>query len=453
MNILSLKTENVKRISVVQITPDGHLVVIGGKNGQGKSSVLDSIMYALAGGDSLPTKPVRKGADKARVELDLGDLLVKRTFTAAGGTSLIVTNKDGVKYPTPQAMLDGLTGRLSFDPLEFAQQKPDKQSETLQALVGLDFQAKDAAIETVFNQRTILNRDVKALQARLVAAPEHKDVSGAEVSTADILAQQTKASEQNDSNRKARVESNAFKDAAIRTEGEAEREAKAINELDLEIERLTTKRNGHQAQLRELEDKVRLQREAWRTAQEKLKDLIDIDLAPFHQQARAAEETNRKLRDNQAKAALRAQFNAKQKEADQLTDQIDALEKEKRAAISSAKFPVPGLSLDDTRQVIFNGIPFDQASTAEQLRVSVSIGLALNKNLRILLIRRGSDLDPDSLALVADMAAKADAQVWLETSRTDAPVSVIMDDGHIQGEQPQAEQPQPAPAKEEAKLL
>jgi DNA repair exonuclease SbcCD ATPase subunit len=422
--IIKLTTENVKRISVVQITPDGNLVVIGGKNGQGKSSVLDSIMYALAGGDSLPSKPVRKGEDKAKVELDLGDLLVKRTFTAAGGTSLVVTNKDGVKYPTPQAMLDGLTGRLSFDPLDFAQQKPDEQSETLQALVGLDFKTQDAEIETIFNQRTIVNRDVKALQSRLVAAPEHKDVNGEEVSTADIIAQQTKASEQNAANERLRRVAAEKKHFAIITQN-------ALGETDAEIKQLKDSLAAMETARVKQVERLQIEQSESVEAAKQCAELKDIDLSPFQEKARTVEATNRKIRENKAKAELRAQFTAKQKESEKLTEQIETLEKKKRAAVSGAKFPVEGLSLDDARNVIFNGIPFDQASTAEQLRVSVSIGLALNKNLRILLIRRGSDLDPDSLKLVADMAQEADAQVWLETSRTDAPVSVIMDDGRI----------------------
>lgn len=425
--ILKLTTENVKRISVVQITPEGNLVVIGGRNGQGKSSVLDSIMYALAGGDSLPAKPVRKGEDKAKVELDLGDMIVRRTFTATGGTSLVVTNKDGVKYPTPQAMLDGLTGRLSFDPLEFAQQNPDQQSETLQALVGLDFKRQEAEIGRIFDQRTIINREVKALQSRLVAAPEHEGVvAGEEVSTAEILAKQGRASEQNAANEKLRQVA-ANRERAAKTARES---LNAAESLVLSL----------QKQLKEAVDSVSVRTTELQSASKAAADcrnqiagLQDIDLAPFQEQARNVESTNRKIRENKTKADLRSQFNAKQKESEKLTEQIEALEKQKRSAVSSAKFPVDGLTLDDSRRVIFNSIPFDQASTAEQLRVSISIGLALNKNLRILLIRRGSDLDPESLKLVADMAEKADAQVWLETSRTDSPMSVIMDDGHVSG--------------------
>lgn len=96
MKIVRLKSENVKRLNAVEITPEGNLIVIGGKNEAGKSSVLDSIQYVLAGGDSLPAMPIRKGQKKAQVVVDLGDIVVTRVFTV-GNSRLEVANKDGGK--------------------------------------------------------------------------------------------------------------------------------------------------------------------------------------------------------------------------------------------------------------------------------------------------------------------------------------------------------------------
>ena len=47
MKIVKLTAENFKRLEAVEITPDGNTVLISGRNGQGKSSVLDSILAAL----------------------------------------------------------------------------------------------------------------------------------------------------------------------------------------------------------------------------------------------------------------------------------------------------------------------------------------------------------------------------------------------------------------------
>jgi hypothetical protein len=106
---------------------------------------------------------------------------------------------------------------------------------------------------------------------------------------------------------------------------------------------------------------------------------------------------------------------------------VDAGKTEKLAA---AKFPVDGLSFDETG-VTFGGLPFEQASSAEQLRISVAIGIALNPKLKVLLIRDGSLLDADSLKLVAEMAADSDAQVWVERVDDTRKVGVVIEDGSV----------------------
>ena len=50
MKIIEFRAERFKRLSAVDITPEGNTVIISGKNGQGKSSVLDAIWLALGGG-------------------------------------------------------------------------------------------------------------------------------------------------------------------------------------------------------------------------------------------------------------------------------------------------------------------------------------------------------------------------------------------------------------------
>jgi hypothetical protein len=118
MKIIKFTAENIKRLRAVEITPDGTVQVITGKNAAGKSSVLDAIWLALGGGTASKStaKPIRAGQDNAHVRLDLGDLVVTRTW-AGDKTTLKVESQDGAKYSSPQGVLDSLVGRLSFDAL------------------------------------------------------------------------------------------------------------------------------------------------------------------------------------------------------------------------------------------------------------------------------------------------------------------------------------------------
>jgi hypothetical protein len=98
--------------------------------------------------------------------------------------------------------------------------------------------------------------------------------------------------------------------------------------------------------------------------------------------------------------------------------------------MADAKFPVPELSFGDDG-VLVKGVPFEQASAAEQLRVSVAMGVALNPKLKVLLVRDGSLLDAKSLQLLADMAEANESQVWLERVGDADAAAVVIEDGQV----------------------
>lgn len=416
MKIIQLTSENVKRIAVVQIKPDGNVIVVGGKNGQGKSSVLDSIQWAL-GGEPDAKMPVRRGEEKAKIVADLGDLVVTRTITPSGGGTLVVRNADGVRQDSPQTILDKLVGKLTFDPLAFSRQKPKEQAETLRGLVGLDFTQQDKEREKVFATRTGVNREAAALKARMDAMPKHEGVPAEEQSAGEIMAQQARAVATNANNQ-------AQRNAADAAKRELESFVDAIAELRRQAEELAKRITAG--------EKIIEQRKASAEAlSEAVSKLEDVDVSGYHEKLTKLEADNQKFRANKARNAVVEQYKAKVKEAEDLTANLEKLDAEKRAKINSTKYPIEGLAFDTAGGVVLDGIPFEQSSSAEQLRVSVAIGLALNPKLRILLIRDGSLLDQDSLKLVAEMAAKAEAQVWLERVGQDASTSVVIEDGRI----------------------
>lgn len=179
LKIISLQAENLKRLTAVRIDPRGNLVEIRGRNAQGKSSVLDAIWWALAGAGNIQADPIRKGQERAVVKLDLGELVVTRTFMKQDDgsfrTSITVENGDGARFPSPQRMLDDLLGSLTFDPLAFARMKPKEQFDALKGFVpGVDFANIEGLNRADFEKRTAVNRRAKELtaQAQAIAIPE-----------------------------------------------------------------------------------------------------------------------------------------------------------------------------------------------------------------------------------------------------------------------------------------
>ena len=426
MKITRLESTNVKRLVAVEIEPDGSLVTIGGRNEQGKSSCLDAIMYALGGKGAIPAEPIRAGEKRAKVVLDLDSgLRVERSFTSKGST--LKVTQDGAKQTSPQAILDALYGPISFDPEEYSRMPPNKQAAILRELTGVDTAELDTERADVFQERTHANRTVRDLRSRLQAAPHHADAPDEEVSVAELTDELERRQGVLDANdeKRAQVEvahENAedarecvqvAKDAITRLEGELKAAKEHLNERLTYCSEATKKAEAVQA---------------------KADALVDPDLNEIREQLRSAEDTNRLVRENQARKQLADQLADAEGQAEKLTHRIEDIDDEKAKQLSEAHFPVDGLGFDEDG-VTLDGVPFEQGSQAQRLRVSVAMGLAMNPELKVLLIRNGSALDNDSLAMVAKMAEEADAQVWVEMVTRNAAdeeaCSVIIEDGAV----------------------
>ncbi len=400
MKIVQLTAENIKRLKAVQITPDGNTVVIAGRNAQGKSSVLDAIWMALAGGAATKetTRPIRDGETKASVVLDLGDLVVTRRWTSAG-TSLEVAAQDGARYSSPQTILDGLIGRLSFDPLAFAEQDAKHQLQMLLDIVDLPFDPVelDAKRRGVFERRTDVNREVKRLEAQLAGLPRvPDDTPDVEVSAA-ALAIELREAEDEERRRET-----------LKQDGE--RVADEIERLKLE--------------LAAAEASLAAAREAFAALPD------PVDLAPIRARLEVADATNAAVRVKHDRARLDAELADQRAAADAGTAELAEIDRSKAAAIADAKMPLEGLSFDE-EGVLYQGVPFSQASSAERLRVGIAMAMALNPKIRVIRITDGSLLDSENLALIEEMAGEHDFQIWIERVDESGTVGVTIEDGQV----------------------
>lgn len=416
MLIAKLEVENVKRIKAVSIAPSGELCILGGRNAQGKSSILDAIEMALAGKSAIPAEPIRRGSESARVVVTLDDgLVVERTFKA-DNSYLVVKRGDGTKAGTPQALLDSLCSKIAFDPLAFMRAKPAEQANQLRGLVGLDFRSQDAARKAAYDHRTDVNRQIKQAEAAAQAIPESPEVC--EVSVADLMAELRRRQAINAESDKAQ--------ASIVTN------EKKLGEFVAKAEALQKQIADLEAELGKVQDIVRKGRVWLDGEKQRVSSLPRHDLAEIETQIANSESVNSKVRQNRKRQELLSEAATIKATADELTRQIEAIDAAKAQAMAGAKWPVPGLGFSDTG-VTFQGLPLEQASSAEQLRVSVAIGLAFNPKLKVLLIRDGSLLDENSLTIVAKMAADANGQVWIERVSNGKECQVIIEDGAIVG--------------------
>jgi DNA repair exonuclease SbcCD ATPase subunit len=406
MRILKLQAENVKRLRAVEITPDGNLVVVSGRNEQGKTSVLDAIWFALGGGPALrgTPKPIRDGEDAARVTLDLGALIVTRKWTSDDKSYLSVSTRDGAQYKSPQGILDDLVGSLSFDPLAFTQMTPADQRDTLQALIGFDPTELDEARTAAYESRTDINRDIQRVKGTLFDLPETPEgLPDAEISIRDVATEYEGAVDQ-------------------KRENDKWREQLSMMEQESKV---------REATMRRLRAEHEVAREELASLERRVDDLVDPDLDAMLQRVNDTDETNAKIRTAAQRVAVEKDLQQILEASAKLSSKIYGIDAEKAAALQDADMPIDGLTIEDTG-VTYHGIPFAQCSGAERLRVSLAMAMAINPKLRVIRIMDGNLLDRDNLKMIADLAETNDYQIWMERIDDTSAGSVVIEDGSVQ---------------------
>lgn len=135
VKINSLELENVKRIKAVKIEPTANgLTVIGGRNNQGKTSVLDSIAWALGGEKFRPSSAQRDGSvipPHLKITLSNG-IIVERT---GKNGSLKVIDPNGNK--SGQQLLNTFVEQFALNVPKFMDSSTKDKADILLKTVGI----------------------------------------------------------------------------------------------------------------------------------------------------------------------------------------------------------------------------------------------------------------------------------------------------------------------------
>lgn len=420
LHVIRLEAENVKNLKAIRLDLSGRLsgvTLLTGRNGAGKSAVLDALSLALT--NKGPADPIRHGAQRAEVRLEISGqdatITVERSVTRRG-TDLRVSSADGTRFRTPQTLLDALWSN-SADAMEFARMKPRDQAEMLRKLAGLDCSDLDQERQWRYDQRTQINRDLARSMAELDRMPPVPP--GTPDKAVDV--------------------------------GERLDALKALDGRARDNRTMLAKRDQHLAaaeqfrrKIGDLEDQiVRLMKEKQEAtfkaeADETLAQSIEIPPAPTDEEFEAArkairdvEAINTAVRARQARNAAKGEHDALVAQADAMTDDLRRIDDQKASRIAKAKFPVEGLSVDDAGP-LWNGVPVSQISTGQQISLSARIAMARKPRLRLLVVRDGSNLDAEALDALARTAAQEGYQVLVEAVRDQAgPVGVHIQDGEV----------------------
>lgn len=436
MRITALHIANFKRAEDIRIEPDADrtIILLGGKNKQGKSSTLDALTAAFGGKSAAPSDPVRHGAAEAEinVELDGGELTIRRVIQPDGESVLEVRDRLGA-IKSPQATLDKLVGTRFLDPLRFLALPAKEQRAQLMRLIGeADRIAQlDAKRERAFAKRTEVGRDLTKAEGELARLPVVE--VGTPIDVAELtLAAQTSAAEQREIDRLGNRKSSAATDATSaqmrvdKTKAEIVelerklREARGLLERDeRELAAALQAEESARAAFASAED-------AWaKSAARRDQVSTDIARADAHNRAVYAREAQNARRAEVAKAV-----EALKTERDNISKAITAIDQRKAEILAAAKLPVDGLGVDE-EGVTLGGVPLAQASGAERFRVALALAIAASPGLDDVWIRDAAVLDDDHLAMIAEQAAALGKRPWLERVGTNDPGVIVIANGKV----------------------
>lgn len=454
LTIVEFTAENFMKLKAVRIRPEGaSMVTLTGKNGAGKSSILNAIM-AIVDRAALKkqgvTKLLREGAERGFAKIDLGDIVAKLTLTEKG-EYLTVENSEGLGFKSPASVMDKLRGMISFDPLAFAKYDGKKQKEVLLGLVdvGIDLDAHATERETIFFNRTNVGRRRDEFEAKLKGLPTlPADLPEEEIPLTTVSDERKvleKAHEANGEKRRTRqLLADEYRTLASDRETSSkdwEAAGKRIKELEEEIALLKEKQKSLVELDASLAKKMETTAAAGVIAKNAVDNIVEADFTVLDTRLEEIGRTNENVREKKRRAEIRSSFEKEAAEYTRMTDAIKALDKKKDDALAAAKFPIEGLGFD-ADGITFNKLPLGSASDGEKLTVSVAIGMALNPELRVLWFNHGEMLDSDHWAIIEKLAGDQEYQVWAEKMDESGKVGIFISEGEvgaIDGEEVQRE--------------
>ena len=406
MKINKLEIENVKRIKAVKIEPtkDG-LTIIGGKNNQGKTSVLDSIAWALGGERFRPSQAQREGSvipPNLKIVMDNG-LIVERK---GKNSDLKVTDPSGKK--AGQQLLNEFIEQLALDLPRFMEATGKEKAKTLLHIIGVDativeLEKKEAEI---FNSRQAIGRIADQKEKYAKEQPYFPDAPDEPVVASDLIRQQQEILAKN---------------------GENQRLRQNLHNLEQELQRTNEQLAELLRKQSDIEKKVRVARLS-------AADLHDKSTAELEKNLAEIDEINRKVRANLDKDKTEEDAKNYRNQYQSLTAELEAVRNEKAGLLASAELPLPGLSVQDG-ELIYNGAKWDCMSGSDQLKVATAIVRKLNPKCGFVLLDKLEQMDLDTLQEFGKWLEAEGLQAIATRVSTGDECSVIISDGYVEGQE------------------
>ena len=403
VKINALQIENTKRIRAVALSPAASgLTIIGGRNGQGKTSVLDAIAWALGGKRFTPSSPARDGSvvpPYLRVELSNG-LVVERR---GKNSELRVTDPTGQR--AGQTLLDSFVSAFALDLPRFLDAGDKDKADILLGIIGVKDQlAKlDLEIQKVYDERHSLGRIADQKKKFAQELPYWEGMPAEPISASELIRRQQEILARNGENQRKR--------------------AKAA-QLDAQAKALQSRVTALSEQLKQLADQYDACLRDLQIANTDAADLQDESTAELEESLRTIEQQNAKIRQNLDRQRAVAEAEQYEQQYADCTRQLAGLRQDRQ------DLPLPGLSVNESGQLTYQDKAWDCMSGAQQLMAATSIVRRVNPQCGFVLLDKLEQMDPDTLAQFGAWLEQEGLQAIATRVSTGSECSIIIEDGY-----------------------
>lgn len=410
MKINKLEIENVKRIKAVKIEPTQNgLTIIGGDNNQGKTSVLDSIAWALGGERYRPSQAQREGSivpPMLHIVMNNG-LVVERK---GKNSDLKVTDPSGKK--AGQQLLNEFVAQLALDLPKFMEASGKEKANTLLQIIGVADQLSELEQEEkeLYNERLYVGRTADQKEKFAKEQAYYPDAPKDLVSPSELIKQQQEILAKN---------------------GENQRKREQLHFLEQEYQKIND-------QMRELLKKQAEIESSLSIARKSTADLQDQSTAELEENIANIDEINRKVRANLDKEKAEDDAREYRKQYESLTQKIEDVRRKKTELLSSADLPLPELSVKDG-ELVYKGQQWDNMSGSDRLKVSTAIVRKLNPKCGFVLLDKLEQMDLKTLREFGEWLESEGLQAIATRVSTGDECSIIIEDGYVAGAQKLAE--------------
>ena len=414
LKIISTELMNFQSLTHKLVEIQGKSIVIIGKNGGSKSTLLRAIQSPL-NSEVIPSKPIKTGEENASVRVVVGGNIdgedkqyVYNIFFNEQNQKgkITVLDEQGTEYKT-RSMQKDILGDISFDVDQFIRLGMTangsksvagvrEQVEILRKFLSPDERKKlnslDSEYKTKYELRTDVNKDIAKMKLKISEVPK---MTEEEIKTYSI--------DKSEEATKLQATLGNISEAMVKWD--------RVNKGTADTNKKIT----------ELEEELKVLKEQKAKGEAWLKANAKPQVEELQEQLKAVTEHQKYFNAVSNLNNLVIDLKSEEKQSEVITERLKKIQEEKASVFENSTMPVKGLSFDEDG-VYYKGLPFndDHHPSSTIISVGVQLAIAMNPHLKCIFIKDGSLLDKTTFSKVLKFVESKGYQLFIEMVDWDA---------------------------------